>query len=138
MATKRDQRRAERLALQEYLGVSEIPDDDLGTFEAVKLRGSCEWFTWKDQFQEWGDSQHGSLPYFWLNCPQATGKPVMAAHVIQDLQAINLGCSYFFFKHNDKTKTSLSGCLRSLAYQMALTDLRVLRRLLVLKEESVK
>lgn len=138
MATKRDQRRAERLELQEYLGVSEIPDDDLGTFEAVKLRGSCEWFTWKDQFQEWRDYQPGSLPYFWLNGPQATGKSVIAAHVIQDLQAINLDCSYFFFKHNDKTKTSLSGCLRSLAYQMALTDLRVLRRLLALKEESVK
>ncbi|TVY14338.1 Vegetative incompatibility protein HET-E-1 [Lachnellula arida] len=137
-AQKRDQYRAERLALQDYLGVTEIPDDDLEPLDVTKLGGSCEWFTWKEEFQAWQDSHLESHPYFWLNAQQAAGKSVMAAHVIRFLEGTNSNCSYYFFKHNDQSKTTLSGCLRSLAYQMSLDDVRISQKILLLKEESVR
>lgn len=61
-AQKRDQYRAERLTLQDYLGVTEIPDDDLEPLDVTKLGDSCEWFTWKEEFQAWQDSHLESHP----------------------------------------------------------------------------
>jgi len=110
----------------------------LTSLEDTKFDGSCQWFSSKQQFLAWRDSYPDALPYYWLYAQQATGKSIMAAHVIRDLKTINAGCSYYFFKHNDKMKITLSGCLRSLAYQMAVADLRLFHRLLVLKNENIR
>lgn len=126
------------MALQEYLGVTDIPDEDLESLDATKLGGSCEWFTRGENFQTWQESHSQSYPYFWLNAQQTAGKSVMAAHVIRVLESVNANYSYYFFKHNDRSKTTLSGCLRSLAYQMSLSDIRISQKILLLKEESVR
>jgi len=135
---RRNKRRCDLLNLQNYLRINELPEDDLICLDDTKLEGSCQWFTCKDQFLAWRDSGSGTLPYYWLNAQQAAGKSVMASHIIRDLEAVNADCSYYFFKHNDKMKISLSGCLRSLAYQMAVANLRLLDQLLILKSEDVR
>lgn len=135
---KREQYRSQLRELQEYLGVSEIPEDDLIVLEDTQLEGSCQWFTWKKHFQAWRDSHPGALPHYWLSAQPATGKSVIAAHVIRNLEAINANCSYYFFKHNDTTKVCLSTCLRSLAYQMALVNIRIRHRLLLMKDDGVR
>ncbi len=62
----------------------------------------------------------------------------MAAHVVRNLENSNTHCSYYFFKHNDTAKASLSGCLRSLAYQMALVHPIIRQRLLAIMEDGVR
>ena len=135
---KRGQYRGQLGELQDYLGVSEVPEDDLIVLEDAQLEGSCQWFTWKRQFQAWRDSYPGALSHYWLRAPPATGKSIMAAHIIRNLEAVNANCSYYFFKHNETAKLSLSGCLRSLAYQMALFDLRIRHRLLLMKNNGIQ
>ncbi len=58
----------------------------------------------------------------WVKGKPATGKSVLAGYVIDHLQESNQAYSDFFFKHGDKSKSSLGGCLRSLAFQMACSD----------------
>ncbi len=134
----RDQHRSQLRELQDYLSVSGIPEDDLTTLEDALLEGSCQWLTWKKQYQAWRDFHPGSLPYYWLSGQPATGKSVLAAHVLRNLEDINANCCYYFFKHNDTEKSSLSGCLRSLAYQMAVIDLRVRSHLMAMKHDEVR
>ena len=138
MVIKRDQHRGQFRELQTYLSVSEVPEDDLISLEDAQLEGSCQWLTWKKCFRAWRDSHPGALPYYWLSAQPAAGKSIKAAHVIRNLEDINENCSYYFFKHNHNEKASLSACLRSLAYQMALVDLRIRHRLLVMKADGVR
>lgn len=137
MTLQHDWHRSQLRELQNYLGVSELPEDDLTNLEDARLEGSCQWFTWKKHFLAWRDSHPDTLPHYWLSAQAATGKSVMAAHVVRNLGDINADCSYYFFKHNDAAKASLSVCLRSLAYQMALTNLCIRQRLLTLKNDNV-
>ena len=135
---ERDKHQDQLQVLQEYLNIFELPEDHLRTLEDAQLEGSCQWLTRKQQFQAWRDSHPESLPYYWLSAQPGTGKSVMAAHVIRNLESFNANCSYYFFKHNDTKLASLSQCLRVLAYQMALGDFRIRHQLLTMEENGVR
>ncbi|MCJ1251592.1 hypothetical protein MMC30_008827 [Trapelia coarctata] len=124
-----------RLAL--LIGVTDLPEDDLLALEDARIAGSCEWLTSRPEFEEWSIPWSSSPSILWLNGNPATGKSVLASHVINHLEGHNHDCSYFFFKHGITTKSSISDCLRSLAYQMALSNVEVRRRLLQLEESGV-
>jgi WD40 repeat protein len=136
-SAKHERRRAQISELQNFLDIFETPEDDLAGLDDAKLDGSCQWFSDRNSFLSWRDSLQDYPPYYWLKGQQAAGKSILTAHIIRTLEEINADCSYYFFKHNDKTKISLSSCLRSLAYQMAISDLRVAKRLLILKADNV-
>lgn len=68
----------------------------------------------------------------------ATGKSVIAGFVVEDLEASGVACSYYFFKHGDTSKSRLSACLRSLAFQMAMADTGVLDALMGLQEDRFR
>ena len=53
------------------------------------------------------------------------------------MQKENLRCSYFFFKHGTDIKSSIAGCLRALAYQMAKSDEAILRKVLEMEQDTV-
>lgn len=57
---------------------------------------------------------------------------MLSAHVIQHLEDKNLTCSYFFFTMDSKVESNLSHCLRSIAYQMALSNAHVRDELLAM------
>ena len=76
-------------------------------------------------------------PILWLSGNPASGKSVLASHVISHLEADNSHCSYFFFKYGIENKSSISDCLRSIAYQMATRNADVQRMLLVIEAEGV-
>jgi len=103
-------------ALSKYLNVSGSPIDDLSSLEDARIVGSCEWLTNRKSFLDWQFNEL-SARYFWLTGQPATGKSVITAHVIGCMA--EYGCSYFFFKHGDQNRSSLSGLLLSIAYQMA-------------------
>ena len=118
-------------------GVSDLPEDDFLALEDARIAGSCEWFTSKTEFEEWRVSRSSSPSILWLSGNPASGKSVLASHVIGHLEGHNLDCSYFFFKHGIAMKSSIGDCLRSIAYQMALGNVEVRRRLLQLEESGV-
>ena len=124
-------------SLQAYLGVQEKPEDDLISLEDARVPNSCQWFTSKQSFQDWIDTMQIHTRHYWLSAKPATGKSVLAGAVIDILEDLNLDCSYYFFHHNDIAKSTLSGCLRSLAFQMALSNFRVRQRLLEMIADDI-
>lgn len=61
-------------------------------------------------------------------------KSVTTAHVVSCLAEDT--CSYFFFKHGDQEKSSLSGLLLSIAFQMAQKSHLVRKILLDLAQDD--
>ncbi|KAI9780421.1 MAG: hypothetical protein M1839_006695 [Geoglossum umbratile] len=130
--------------LQEYLGIQDKPEDDLMELEDTCLPGSCTWFTSKAMFREWRDgvlrASHqdskgcDSFKAMWLHANPGAGKSVLSSQVIDHLENLNLDCSYYFFAAEDRAKSSLSGLLRSLAYQMALFNSGVRQKLLTMRD----
>ncbi|KAL8912191.1 MAG: hypothetical protein Q9171_002753 [Xanthocarpia ochracea] len=119
--------------LSSYLNVSDAPVDDLTALEEQKLEGSCEWLTRKESYLDWQYNKD-SRKYFWLRGKPAMGKSMTSSHVVQQLEGTQ--CSYFFFKHNDRLKSSLAVLLRSMAYQMANSNRSVRQQLIELQQDD--
>jgi len=130
--------RSEVKDLEEYLGVSEKPEDDLATTQDARLPGTCEWLSKKDTFLKWKDPCSDSPNVLWISGKPAAGKSILAGYVIDHLQRTNAGCSYFFFKYGDKSKSQLGACLRSMAYQMACANDQVRHMLLEMQKDDIK
>ncbi len=124
--------------LETYLDVSGKPEDDLIDLQEARMEGSCEWLADKDSFQRWLDPQSKSPRIYWINANPATGKSVLSGYIIEHLESLNLSCSYYFFRHGDKVKSSLSGFLRSIAYQMALANIQVREKLVSLMDRDIR
>ncbi|CAG7935894.1 unnamed protein product [Penicillium nalgiovense] len=106
-------------ALKEYLGVSDVLDDDLASVCEARTHGSCGWILAKASYLKWRDRGCGNDRTLWIKGKPASGKSVLAGYLIDQLKESGQACSYFFFKHGDKMKSNLGRCLRSLAFQMA-------------------
>lgn len=104
--------------------------------EDARVPGSCVWLTAKPLYQTWQAAQPGSRSIFWLIGNAGSGKSTLCAHVIDDLKKRNLSCSYFFFKHGDATKSIVAKCLLALVYQMAMSDMHLLQRLLAMQQNG--
>lgn len=121
------------MTLSKYLSIQHSLQYELSALEDDRLPGSCEWLMEKRHFQDWQFLDE-SPRYFWLKGRPATGKSMLASQVINNLEGT--GCSYYFFKHGDQERASLSGFFRSIAYQMAGTSLSVRETLLELARED--
>ncbi|PGH11162.1 hypothetical protein AJ80_07264 [Polytolypa hystricis UAMH7299] len=115
----------QRKDLKIYLGISDDPDDDLIALEDVRMPGTCEWFLRRENYLKWKDFDDDGTGIVWIRSRPAAGKSVLAGYITERLQQTNEGCSYFFFKYGDKSKSRLSACLLSLAFQMACTNTQV-------------
>ncbi|KAK0372897.1 hypothetical protein CLIM01_09749 [Colletotrichum limetticola] len=136
----------------EEMGASSKQIHDGSHREEKQHYGSCTWLTEDETFQEWVDGPEvtwdGTSPLsdtpkvlapkiLWLNGRPGTGKTVAAGHVIRYLQSCNLDCSFYFFKHEDKTPSTLAFLLRSLAFQMADANFEVRRALVAMAEDDI-
>ncbi|KAI4262450.1 MAG: hypothetical protein L6R42_002377, partial [Xanthoria sp. 1 TBL-2021] len=101
--------------LSSYLNISDAPVDDLTAY------------------QDW-QYNNDSPKYFWFRGKPAMGKSMTSSHVVQQLEGTQ--CSYFFFKHNDRLKSSLAVFLRSMAYQMANFNRSVRQQLIELEQDE--
>jgi len=137
MVAKHEEHRFQMRSLESYLGVSERPEDELTALEETRFGESGLWFTSKQSFQNWRDDYQDSARTFWLSGKPATGKSVLAGNVIGGLEDLNLDCSYYFFRYNDTAKNSLDSCLRSIAFQMAISNIKIRRKLLDMKGDDV-
>lgn len=112
------------------MGVHQTPEDQYLHHSDLKIHGTCDWLLEKQSFQDWRDADSSSV--YWLSANPASGKSVLSAHVIKHLEDTNLTCSYFFFTRDSKVDSKLSHCLRSTAYQMALSNVYVRDALLAM------
>ncbi|MCJ1396233.1 hypothetical protein MMC18_009122 [Xylographa bjoerkii] len=123
--------------LVKYLRVSETVEDDLITVEDTRMSGTCEWFSTKQSYLKWRDFAPDVPSVLWVHGNPATGKSILAGYAIDQLRKTNASCSYFFFKYGDKSKSRLSACLRSLAFQMACTKVEVREILSEMQKDDI-
>ncbi|KAL8646538.1 MAG: hypothetical protein Q9226_006814 [Calogaya cf. arnoldii] len=125
--------------IESYLAMPARPDDDLKDLEEARIECSCEWLAERDTFQKWldPDSEDASIVY-WISANPASGKSVLSGYVINAITNLNLDCSYYFFHQGDKDKSTVSGFLRSLLYQLALRNANVRQQLLSMNEKAVR
>jgi hypothetical protein len=143
--SKDEKNLAQMRSLIGYLDVSGRPENELANQEEIKAIGSCKWFEERENFQAWRDvfddtlgEKHDHIPqFYWLSARPGTGKSVLAGHIVAHLQNFHLDCAYYFFHHGNKNGQVLSGLLRSLAYQMALSNAGIREKLVQLKDDGV-
>jgi Cdc6-like AAA superfamily ATPase len=141
--TKRDESREQLRALRSYLGVSDRPDE-----YHQKVDGSCQWIDARDDFQDWRDcaedflAKEGTelggknMSIYWVHANPGTGKTVLASHVISQLQEFQLECAYYYFHVGNKASQSLGDLLRSISYQMAMSNAAIREKLFKLRQEG--
>ena len=137
LKSREDTRHRQMKDLEHYLEVSENLEDDLVNSEDARMSGTCEWFSVKESYLRWNAFTEGPN-ILWVSGKPAAGKSVLAGYVIGQLQKANADCSYFFFKYGDKSKSRLSACLRSLAFQMASRNTQVRETLSQMQKNGVK
>ncbi|KAL8668337.1 MAG: hypothetical protein Q9168_007032 [Polycauliona sp. 1 TL-2023] len=124
--------------LEEILGIQESPSNDFKSYRSEAIEGSCRWVTEKDSFLEWTQPSDNDPKIFWLTGPPATGKSTVAAFVAEYLQIgfLESNCQYHFIRSAHQFKRTASYCLRSIAFQFALSHESLRSRLLAMNEES--
>lgn len=133
------------------LGVQDRPDAELLTTSGKQHPGTCSWLTTHPSFYAWCEGQLDNEPpislkdtrdsrprFLWLHGAPGSGKSVACAHVVQHLEARDLGCSFYFFKHGHREKSTISALLRSIALQMAESSLEIRKALLEVMEEDAQ
>ena len=124
--------------LESLLGLRERPEDDLNRYRSRVANGTCSWITKRQDFVQWTanfDNPQNSHLYWLVGLP-ATGKTTLASVVIDELQFLNLDCSYHFFNSAHQTKRKAAYCLRSIVWQLACSHEDFRQRLYDLHDES--
>ena len=115
-------------------GVSEAPIDDRLALDEARVPGSCEWLDLKGGYTTWKSAWSFNRPIFWLTGDAGCGKSILSSYVINGLDESNIKCSNFYFKQGNASKSTITGCLLSLAFQMGQSDETILRRISKLSE----
>ena len=136
LSSRKEEHRDQMQTLSRHLGIHELPDADLINATDKQTEGSCEWLTGQQSFQAWRKGSDTTPKFYWLSGEPATGKSIIAGHVIRYLEECNFDCSFFFFKHGDTTKSSVASLLRSLAWQMAWVNTDVRKELLEMERQG--
>ena len=136
------QSREQMKVLQPFLAILDHPDENY-----PRVEGSCQWLDARDDFQDWRDpagqlirdeisAPEKNPSIFWVAANPGTGKTYLAAHVVDELGQFQLECSYYFFHIGNKSSRSLGDFLRSIAYQMAMSNAFVREKLVGICEEA--
>ncbi|KAK8020036.1 hypothetical protein PG990_005174 [Apiospora arundinis] len=125
------------LDLKHILGLSELPGADYIFFRDQWTKGTNQWILEEPKFLEWRDDIDFNSSVLWLSGSAATGKSVLAAHVINNLVTNGFCCCYYFIRHSDHHKSTLSLFIRSMALQLAQEVPALSQKLLELAEEAI-
>ncbi|KAF5010443.1 hypothetical protein FDECE_3412 [Fusarium decemcellulare] len=124
-------------SLEAYLLIQHYPEDDLDMIESKKTEGSCGWITGLESMTTWRDSSYQYMLVHWLSGQAGAGKSVLTTHLIRHLEQTGFDTCYYFFREGRKAQQTVSGFLRSLAYQMAVLHPSVREALNNLRETGV-
>ncbi|KAL1881783.1 hypothetical protein Daus18300_000836 [Diaporthe australafricana] len=144
-----DDLKSQMKLISTFLGVEQRPGVDLLTVSGKQHPGTCTWLTTHPSFQAWcAEELESDLPispkndrdyrprFLWLHGAPGSGKSVACGHIIQHLESCDLDCSFCFFKHGHRDKSTISSMLRSLALQMAESSFDIRKALLGVIEED--
>ncbi|CVL04679.1 uncharacterized protein FMAN_12790 [Fusarium mangiferae] len=123
--------------LKNYLQVFDMLDDDLANVCESRMPGSREWISNKDNYIKWRDGEEGDGKALWIKGRSATGKSILAGYVVDQLRESGQTCSYFFFKHGDRSKAYLGRCLRRLAFQMVVSNAEASDTILKMQTDGI-
>jgi len=115
-----DQQHTQLQSIKVYLGIIGDQEQDLTSLQEAHMEGSCQWLLSREYFRTWRDDPSTQMRCLWLSGKPGLGKSVLSSNVIKGLQESNVNPCYYFFKHGDKIKSTVSGLLRSIAFQMAI------------------
>jgi WD40 repeat protein len=93
-------------------------ESDYNNIQHQKIPDTCIWFSELPVVASWLEAT-AKPKILWYNAPPASGKSFLAASVIDTLQKRGSSCQYFFCKQSHQEKRTVSGMLKSLAYQLA-------------------
>ncbi|KAJ0122036.1 hypothetical protein J7T55_002547 [Diaporthe amygdali] len=124
------------LDLKSMLALSELPGLDYIFFRDQWTEDTNNWINNDKTLLQWRDSVD-DLSLLWLNGGAATGKSILVSTIINNLVQEGLQCQYFFIRHGDRKKRSLSFLLRSLAFQIGQSVPGLAQQLNELKEEGI-
>ena len=117
-----------RRLLDEFLAVTDAPEDDLLNVDSLRMSGSCEWLLKKSSFRSWRDG--ADMQIYWISGKPATGKSVLSGYVLNHIRALDQDYSFYFFVHGDTAKSGITSFLCSMAWQMASMHPEVLQTIL--------
>lgn len=126
-ARKQQVEQRDQTSLDNFLGISSAPEDDIMTQDSSRLPGSCQWLFGKDWYQSWKQAFDSNL--VWLRGRPGAGKSVLAGQAVNDAREEGKDCCFYFFQASDKTKSSPNTFLRSMAWQMAMLHPEILSRI---------
>lgn len=124
------------LDLKSLFALSELPGLDYIFFRDQWTEDTNNWINTDKTLIQWRDSQD-ALSVLWLYGGAATGKSILASTIINNLIEDGYRCQYFFIRHGDRNKRSLSFLLRSLAFQIAQSVPGLAHQLHELKDEGI-
>lgn len=139
--------------ISSFLEIHQKPDAILSAINEKQHDGSCQWLTTDEAFREWVDGSGGLVRavscqergprivnprLLWLTGRPGTGKSVASSHVVRHLEACNLNCSFYFFRHDDRAGSTLSALLRSLSFQTAESNSDVRHAIVSMIEDGAR
>lgn len=134
LASRREISSEQQRLLDNFLEVSDAPEDDFMDIDALRMTGSCEWLLNKANFHNWRDSMNTQI--YWITAKPATGKTILSGKIIHHLKSRGRDLAFYFFDYRDKSKTSISSFLLSIAWQMAHIHSAVLQTVLDIREKD--
>ena len=105
--------------LHSFLRTDGAPYDDLASFYPQHLPGSCMWIESDPQYAVWLKDRAPRPHILYLTGLAGSGKATLGSFVIDRLEKMGLPCQFYFFRHDDESKRSVTSLFRSLASQMA-------------------
>ncbi|KAH8881349.1 hypothetical protein GQ53DRAFT_848361 [Thozetella sp. PMI_491] len=124
-------------SLQALLALGEIPTNDLLFYRGQWKAGTCTWILDDEDYLDWSQSEEPASRLLWLNGGAATGKSVISSFVVKTLEEGGANCQYFYIRHGQPMKRTLSMILRSIAFQIALSSPDYQRQVFALEDEQL-
>lgn len=134
IAMRREIGSEQQRLLDSFLGVSDAPENYFMDLDALRMTGSCEWLLHMATFHEWQDGVNTQI--YWITAKPATGKTVLSGKIIHHLRSLERDLAFYFFDYREKSKTTISSFLLSIAWQMTTLHSSILQTVLDIREKD--
>ena len=105
--------------LHSLLGADGAPHDDLALLYPQQSPDPCAWIELHSQYTDWRKDRSLRPYILCLTGHSGSGKSTLASGLVEQLRGQGLFCHFYFFRHDDESKQSITSLFRSLALQMA-------------------
>jgi hypothetical protein len=136
-AKKVSSNRANLETLQTQLALGELPSVDLLFYRGQWKAGTCNWILEDESYQDWSQADKPVSRFLWLTGGAGVGKSVLSSFIVNALEERGSNYQYFFIRHSQPRKRTLSFLLRSIAYQFAKSSPEFLQRVAMLEAEQI-